>query len=84
MKPYTDLPEPMNATDGMKILGVGDLRVIRYTDENGVPHVQSHWKPSEEELKMLNEGARVSVDLWGISHAPIYVCAHRNEIPSGD
>lgn len=52
--------------------GVVPLPINRAKDD-GVPIVQSFWKPDEAELKALSEGHPVMITLQGYTHAPIMV-----------
>ena len=35
--------------------------------------VTSYWRPSPEELAMLNAGHSVELTVWGVTHPPLYV-----------
>lgn len=57
----------------------GALPIIAYPDR-GV--MSSFWKPSPEDLIMLNNGAHVRLDVYGGSHPPIAMGVERaNELP---
>jgi hypothetical protein len=42
-------------------------------DTTGIPGVVSHWKPSAEELFLLNTGAPVYLSFLGQTHPPVMV-----------
>lgn len=50
--------------DGETVLeGVGNLSAFVGEDTDGTPVTRSHWAPDEEDLKILNEGGVIEVDL---------------------
>jgi hypothetical protein len=49
---------------------IGDLATLTGLDE-GWPVVKSFWKPTEEELGLLNEGAFIEVDVVANQPPPI-------------
>lgn len=56
--------------------GDGDCRplpILRMQDTDGSPVVISFWKPTPEELQLLQAGAVVGLHIWGSTHAPLYV-----------
>lgn len=61
----------LGAPSGVPIESCTALPVRRAQYEDGTPVVQSFWKPSPEELKMLNEGKPILLSIWGETHAPV-------------
>lgn len=61
----------LGAPPGASIDECGALPVRRAQYENGIPVVQSFWRPTEDELKLLNAGRPVVLSIWGETHAPI-------------
>lgn len=51
---------------------VQDLAVERAI-QNDLPLVRSFWKPSEEELRLLNDGGSVMLEIWGVTHSPLWI-----------
>lgn len=45
--------------------GCGDLPTMVEKDESGMVSITSVWKPSEEDLKILNEGGCVCLAVYG-------------------
>lgn len=58
--------------DAVVLPGVGDLSVKIHTGDLG-PIVTSHWRPSEEELAVLNAGGVVEVDLYTPRIPPVAI-----------
>lgn len=57
----------------------GALPVIAYPERRVL---SSFWKPSPEELIMLNNGAHVRLDVYGGGHPPVALSVERaNELP---
>lgn len=52
--------------------GVGDLSAERYESPWG-PAVRSHWKPDEEDLRILNEGGLVQLEVVSAVTPPVRV-----------
>lgn len=50
----------------------GGLPIRRLTNDIG-PTMESYWKPSAEDLKMLNEGGHVRLNVYGHGHPPVWV-----------
>ena len=50
--------------------GCGDLPALVEPQEDGMACITSVWKPSEEELKILNEGGCVCLAVYG-SQPPV-------------
>lgn len=42
-------------------------------DPGATPGVISYWRPSPEELKLLNEGRPVYLSCWGYTHPPVAI-----------
>lgn len=51
--------------------GQCDSLPVTLEDINGIPYVSSFWKPSEAELKALNEGALVKLWIVGQGMPPV-------------
>jgi len=50
---------------------IGDLRVERTKDLcSGASVVRSFWRPSSEELQLLNDGGLVELDILGMEPIP--------------
>jgi hypothetical protein len=47
------------------------LAVCDLTDDFGHPVMVSSWKPTSEELALLNNGAEIHLNIWGIAHPPV-------------
>jgi len=57
----------------------GALPIIIFPDR-GV--MASFWKPSPEDLIMLNNGAHIRLDVWSGAHPPVAMSVERaNELP---
>lgn len=52
--------------------GVVPLPIVRTEDSYG-PLIQSFWKPDATELKALNDGHPVMLEVYGHTHAPLRV-----------
>lgn len=61
-------------------VGVGDLSCYRDLDD-GV--VWAHWKPSPEELAILNAGGHITVGVWSLPIPPLSVKAVAADSPNG-
>lgn len=53
-------------------LPCGALAITR-TEFEGKPAMVSFWRPTAEELALLNQGALVSLWVFGASHPPVAV-----------
>jgi hypothetical protein len=53
-----------------QVIGLPITR-IQYPD--GKPGVRSFWRPSDAEREAIAAGALVSLDVWGPTHAPLYI-----------
>ncbi len=49
----------------------GDLDVWKGKDDNDYPRIVSKWMPSEEELKKLNAGEGIYLDMMAITQCPV-------------
>lgn len=73
MTPRTDLPDTLGVSPELARLGIIPLSIKKGVDVDGQNYVQSHWKPSKEELDILIEGGYVSVNVMGATSPPIYI-----------
>jgi hypothetical protein len=74
LTPPTDWDE---ARDGVCMT----LRVLRATDEDGRPVVQSAWRPSDIELTALVNGHAVLFTTYGRSHPPVWIGVTEKPVP---
>lgn len=51
----------------------GALPIRAEIDDRGMPLMSSFWRPSKEDLIMLNNGAHVCLRIVGNSHPPVAV-----------
>lgn len=51
------------------------LPVVRGTLPDGMPRIDSFWKPTDAELKALNEGGAVNLAVFAKSHPVVWVGA---------
>lgn len=63
----------LGAPRGVPIDDCGALPVTRAFDEHGNPILQSFWRPDAAELAALNAGHPVVLQIWGSTHAPLFV-----------
>lgn len=49
------------------------LPITRIKYEDGTDAVRSFWRPTAEERAAIAAGALVSLDVWGRTHAPLYI-----------
>lgn len=61
---------------------------IRDTKNEGMPCMQSYWKPEPDELAMLAAGAHVRLTVYGHGHPPVWVDVEKcdaliERLPSG-
>jgi hypothetical protein len=61
----------LGAPPGVSIEQCRALPIRRAQLEDGIPVVQSFWRPTPQELKMLNSGAPVVLSIFGHTHAPV-------------
>lgn len=54
-------------------LGVTDLYATKVEMADGVPGFRSFWKPSQEDLDILNGGGVVQLCILGDNHPPVSV-----------
>ena len=59
--------------------GCGDLPALVEKQEDGMACITSVWKPSEEDLKVLNEGGCVCLAVYG-SQPPVAMWAQEVNI----
>ena len=59
--------------------GCGDLPTMVEREDSGAVSITSVWKPSEEDLKILNEGGCVCLSLYG-SQPPVAMWAQEVNI----
>lgn len=50
--------------------GCGDLPTMVHQEEDGAVSITSVWKPSEEDLKILNDGGCICLAVYG-SQPPV-------------
>ena len=55
------------------LVHIDDLHVQRTTAPDGGPLIRSFWKPSPEELALLNAGCPVSLDIYHFRMPPVSV-----------
>lgn len=46
---------------------------IEDTQFDGIPAMCSYWKPSPEELAVLNNGGHIQLVIYGRQHPPVWV-----------
>lgn len=63
----------LGAPAGMPIELCSALAITRVEYAGGVQGILSWWKPTGEELKLLNEGKSVRLGVLGVTHPPVYV-----------
>ena len=63
----------LGAPPGVPIEQVTALPIARIRYQDGTDSCISFWKPTPEELAMLNQGYVVSVELLGVTHPPMCV-----------
>jgi hypothetical protein len=49
------------------------LPITRVQYQDGTPAVQSFWQPSAAERAAIVAGAPILLQVWGVTHAPLYV-----------
>lgn len=59
------------APPGVSIDECRALPIRRAQFSDGAPCVQSFWKPTPEELALLNAGEPVIFTAWGTTHPPV-------------
>lgn len=52
------------------------LRVRKYVDLDGVPNVLSCWELTDEEVELVVLHRRVWFNVWGQTHAPLFITGH--------
>jgi hypothetical protein len=52
---------------------------IQLQDQDGMPVMRSAWRPSQEEILALLEGAHICVGIVGTAHPPIQVYVEKVE-----
>lgn len=62
---------------------IGDLSCHRGSAE-GMSLVTSHWVPTADELKILNEGGSVKLGIWGLEPIPPVSLGVSHEVPNAD
>lgn len=68
---------------GVTVLpGVGDLSARMHAD-GGRPCITSHWQPDEDDLKILNEGGVVELDVLSSQTPPVRVSVVPGELEPG-
>ncbi len=63
----------LGAPPGISIERVRPLPVKRALYEDGTPTIISYWKPSEEDLKILNSGGCVALNVLGQTMYPVFM-----------
>lgn len=66
-------PAGWNQTEPIKC---GGLPIARRVVE-GMPAMQSYWKPSADELSCLVNGGHVRLTVYGTGHPPVWLDAER-------
>lgn len=67
---HTSCNAVLGAPRGVSIDQCKALAIRRVQYEDGACAVQSFWKPSAEELALLNAGHPVQLELWGVTMPP--------------
>ena len=49
------------------------LPITRLKYSDGLHAVRSYWRPSEAERQAITAGALVYLEVWGRTHAPLFV-----------
>lgn len=67
----------LGAPPGMSIDECTALPITRVQYENNCFGVRSYWKPTEDELALLNSGGYVCLEVLGITMPPVILTAER-------
>lgn len=73
----------LGVEQGFRALHIKDIVAHMGLDENGKSIVYaamiSVWKPTEQELEMLNKGGYITLTILGTQHPPVMIETIRNE-----
>lgn len=72
----------LGAPPGTPLDQCNALPITRFQYEDGTPAVASFWKPTPEELALLNAGRAVRLLVMGVTHASLHVGVDGDEVLS--
>lgn len=68
-----------NAWFGADEREVRPISVTQWINDNGDPVISTGWMPSEEELKRINEGHPIILDIQGFGMPPVFIRVYEPE-----